>query len=294
MTRPDRVAIVTGAGKGLGRAYGLALAAKGVAVVVNNRWTDRSQPSSAASVVEEIRAAGGLAVASLEAAEAPDAGAAMVALALEHFGRLDAIVANAGIAAPTRFHRETPQAFRTLMDINFYGTLSVIEAAWPILSVSPAGRVIVSASSAGLHGGDGLASYGASKAALITLARSLAIEGRARNILVNAIAPYAATAMTGQDLSPDQKRRMSPDAVAPLVVWLAGPDCDVTGQTLIAGGGHLAAAYAVEAAPVDLKTAPTVAGAVHAALADGTRQSFSDAMTAFGAFLAADPKPVLD
>ncbi|MCX8499096.1 MAG: SDR family NAD(P)-dependent oxidoreductase, partial [Caulobacteraceae bacterium] len=200
MTRPDRVAIVTGAGKGLGRAYALALAATGVAVVVNNRWTDRSQPSSAASVVEEIGAAGGLAVASLEAAEAPDAGAAMVALALEHFGRLDAVVANAGIASPTRFHRETPQAFRALMDINFYGTLSLIEAAWPILSAAPAGRVIVSASSAGLHGGHGLVSYSASKAALIGLVRSLAIEGKTRHLLVNAIAPYAATAMTGQDL----------------------------------------------------------------------------------------------
>jgi hypothetical protein len=100
--------------------------------------------------------------------------------------------------------------------------------------------------------------------------------------------------MTGQDLSPEQKQRMSPDAVAPLVVWLAGQDCDVTGQTLIAGGGHLAAAYAVEAAPVDLGSAPTVAGAVHAALADATRQNFSDAVTAFGAFLAANPKPVLD
>jgi len=279
-----RVVIVTGAGKGLGRAYALELAARGASVIVNNRWSDRGQPPSAETVVEEIRARGGRAVANLEHADDPAAGEAMVAQALAEFGRLDAIVSNAGVPQTRRLHKQTWEDFKAIFDINFFGAFHLIQAAWPHLCAAEAGRVVVSASSAGLHGGDGMAAYASSKAALIGLVRGLAVEGRQREVMVNAIAPYAATAMTAQHVAPDLAARMDPADVAPLVAWMAGPACDVSGRTLVAGGGRLRAAFSVEGAPVRL--APGRIGeAVHASLRAGPWETYADAHEAFAAFM---------
>lgn len=280
----DRVVIVTGAGKGLGRAYALDLAAQGASVVVNNRWSDRGQPSSAEAVAAEIRAAGGRAVASLESAEDPDAGEAMVAQALAEFGRLDAVVSNAGVPETLRLHRQTREGFQKIFDINFFGAFHLIQAAWPALSASKAGRIVVSASSAGLHGGDGMAAYASSKAALIGLVRGLAVEGAPRGLKINAIAPYAVTAMTEQHLAPGMAERMDPAAVAPLVSWLVSEACEVTGQTLVSGGGRLRAAFAVEGQPVNLE-AGQIGPAVLAALSAEPRETYGDAHQAFAAFM---------
>lgn len=286
----ERVAIVTGAGKGLGRAYALELARQGTAVVVNNRWTDRSQSASADLVVAEIMAAGGQAVASHAAAEDPASGSAMVEQAFATFGRLDAVIANAGVPEAKRFHRQSLEEFHANFAINFFGTLHLVHAAWPMVSEAPAGRVVVSASSAGLHGGDGMTAYSASKAALIGLMRALALEGRAKGVMVNAIAPYAVTAMTAEHVTPALAARMDPAAVAPLVAWLAGPACDVAGEVLVSGGGLLRAAAAHEAAPVRLAPA-AVAGSVRSALTAGAWQRFPDAHQAFTALMASDPTP---
>lgn len=293
MSRPDgegasehagRVVIVTGAGKGLGRTYALELAARGAAVVVNNRWSDRSQPSSADAVVAAIRARGGRAAASYEDASDRGAGEAMVAQALAEFGRLDAIVSNAGVPQTRRLHKQTWEDFKAIFDINFFGAFHLIQAAWPHLSASKAGRVVVSASSAGLHGGDGMAAYASSKAALIGLVRGLAVEGRLRNVMVNALAPYAATAMTVQHVAPETAARMAPADVAPLAAWLAGPDCDVSGRTLVVGGGRLRAAFSVEGGPVLLQPG-LVAEGVHTALMVGPWEAYADAHEAFAAFM---------
>ncbi len=286
----DRAVIVTGAGKGLGRAYALDLAARGACVVVNNRWVDRSQRASAEAVVAEIRAHGGRAVASVDPAEAAETGEALVALALAEFGRLDAVVSNAGTPETLRLHRQTREGFRNIFDINFFGAFHLVQAAWPVLSEAKAGRIVVSASSAGLHGGDGMAAYASSKAALIGLVRGLAVEGRARNLMVNAIAPYAATAMTEQHLAPELAARMAPATVAPVVSWLVSAACDVTGQTLVAGGGRLRAAFAVEGPPVSLD-AGQIGAAVHVALRAGPRETYDDAHQAFAAFM--DGRPAL-
>jgi NAD(P)-dependent dehydrogenase (short-subunit alcohol dehydrogenase family) len=284
-----RAAIVTGAGKGLGRAYALDLAARGASVLVNNRWSDRSQPPSAEAVAAEIVARGGRAVANLDAAEDPEAGPRLVAQALETFGRLDAVVSNAGVPETLRLHRQTPEGFRRIFDINFFGAFHLVHAAWPVLSRT-GGRIVVSASSAGLHGGDGMAAYASSKAALIGLVRGLATEGRPRNLLINAIAPYAVTAMTEAHLAPGLADRMDPADVAPLVSWLASDACDVTGQTLVSGGGRVRAAVAVEGPPVSLASG-AIAAAVHAAIGGEPREPYPDSHTAFAAFM--DGRPAL-
>jgi NAD(P)-dependent dehydrogenase (short-subunit alcohol dehydrogenase family) len=287
----DRVVIVTGAGKGLGRAYALDLAARGASLVVNNRWVDRSQPSSAQALADEIRAMGGRAVANLDPAEAPETGEALVAQAVAEFGRLDAVVSNAGVPETLRLHRQTREGFRRIFDINFFGAFDLVQAAWPALCASGAGRVVVSASSAGLHGGDGMAAYASSKAALIGLVRGLAVEGAPRGVRINAIAPYAVTAMTEAHLAPGMAERMDPAAVAPLVSWLVSEACDVSGQTLVSGGGRVRAAMAVEGQPVNLAPG-RIGAAVKLALTAEPREAYADAHQAFAAFM--DGRRALD
>lgn len=280
---PQWVAIVTGAGKGLGRAYAERLAANGAAVVVNNRWTDRDEPSSAESVAAAIRAAGGAAVANVMPVEDLECGDALVAQALAEFGRLDAVVANAGVSEAARMRRQTPEEFIRIHEINFLGSWRLVRAAWRPLTDQRGGRIVVSTSTAGLHGGDGMAAYASSKAALIGLMRALAVEGKAYDLCVNAIAPYAATGMTRPFLHANLAATMPPEQVAPLVAWLAGPDCDVSGQTFVAGGGGLSAAFAVEGPRVELGA--SVGEAVHRALLARPWRAFDDSHAAFAEFL---------
>ena len=139
-------------------------------------------------------------------------------------------------------------------------------------------------------GGDGMAAYASSKAALIGLVRGLAVEGRVRGLMVNAIAPYAATAMTEAHLAPGLAERMRPEAVAPLVSWLAGPACDVSGQTFVSGGGRLRAALSMEGPPVAFEDG-AIAAAVHTALSAEPRETYGDAHQSFAAFM--DGRPAL-
>lgn len=254
MPRPpdltDRVAIITGAGKGLGRAYAQHLAARGAAIVVNNRRHpgEADDATSAARVVATIRAAGGRAVANYAAVERPESGANMVTQALEAFGRLDIVIANAALAQLAPFHKLSLDQFRTIFDVSILGSLHLVHAAWPVLRGQRSGRVILTTSSAGRFGNHGLTAYAAAKGAVEMLMRSLAAEGAANGIYTNAISPYARSQMTEAHLDPALAARLAPEAVAPMVAWLASDDCTVNGEVIVAAGGRYRRAYAVETA----------------------------------------------
>ena len=246
---PTRVVVVTGAGTGLGRAYARRLAADGLRVVVNNRRreVDATGRGSADCVVAEIRAAGGEAIANHDDVAADGAGARIVDQALATWGRLDALVNNAGIEQHASFHRIEMQEFRRIVEVNLMGTVAVTHAAWRHMRAAGHGRVIVSASSAGLHGLHGLSAYAASKAALIAFARSLAAEGAALDVFCNAIAPYAATRMTSPHVTdPAERRATAPERIAPLVAALVSQRSRVNGQVIVAGGGLARRATTVE------------------------------------------------
>jgi NAD(P)-dependent dehydrogenase (short-subunit alcohol dehydrogenase family) len=281
-----RVAIVTGAGKGLGRAYALLLAERGAAVVVNNRKREPAgEKGSADLVVEEIIAAGGRAVADDGSVETREAGERMVAAALAAFGRLDILVNNAGIDQHSAFHNTPLEEFQRVLNVNFYGTLHVTKAAIPVMRAHNYGRIIVSTSSAGLYGLHGLTAYSASKGALIAFMRALAQECGRRDIRCNAISPYARTPMTERQ-GVDTSDLHGPELVAPLVAWLASEGCDANGETFIAGSGHFGRAWAVENAgvkfPPDRAIAPEdVAARIAEIRAETAPRGYPDAVQSF-------------
>lgn len=238
--RPDlrgRVAIVTGAGKGLGRAYAIHLATCGASVLVNNRRHDGESDAqtSAGQTVELIRAGGGEAEPNWADVRDEGSGPAMVEQALDRFGRLDIVVANAGVDRPCTFQKQSLADFRAIFDTSFFGNLHLVHAAWPHLMRQDFGRVVLTASSAGLYANHGQSAYGAAKAAVIGLVRALALEGLRRNVRVNAIAPYGYSQMTAPYLSGPIAEVFAPDQVAPLVAWLCSSDCDASGEVLVSG-----------------------------------------------------------
>jgi NAD(P)-dependent dehydrogenase (short-subunit alcohol dehydrogenase family) len=249
-----RSAIVTGAGKGLGRAYALALAASGAAIVVNNRRHpgEHNDDTSAGKVAADIRARGGRAVANFADVERPEAGQEMVDTAIREFGRLDIVIANAAVAQAATFHKLTNAEFRRIFDVSFFGSLHLVQAAWPILRAQGFGRVIMTTSSAGRFGNHGLTAYGAAKGAIESLTRSLAAEGASRGIRVNAISPYAVSQMTADYMSGEMAERFRPEQVVPMVLWLASEHCRANGEVIVAGGGQFRRGFSVET--------PSVAG----------------------------------
>ena len=264
---PARVVIVTGAGTGLGRAYALRLAADGLRVVVNNRRreVDAAGHGSADRVVAEILASGGTAIANHDDVCDDGAGERMVQQALEAWGRLDALVNNAGIDQHAAFHKIGLDQFRQIVEVNLMGTVAVTHAAWRHMRQARHGRVIVSSSSAGLHGLHGLSAYAASKAALLAFSRSLAAEGRSHDVLCNAIAPYAATRMTSTHVTdPAEREATAPELVAPLVSTLVSERSAVNGQVFVVGRGWARHAATVELeglVRIDPATDPTDASA---------------------------------
>lgn len=245
-----KVIAITGAGKGLGRAYALHFAALGASVIVNNRRHEGEREASADRVVEEIVSSGGSAVADYGSVEDTKAGERLLACALENFGRIDCLVANAGIIENSSFRKQTLQGLRDVLDINLMGTINVVHPVFRRMCDQHGGNIIVSTSSAGLFGEFGLPAYSASKAAVIGLMRSLSLEGAPKQVWVNAIAPYASTQMTAAHLSDSVNSQLDPAQVAPVITWLAG--CAFGGEILIAGGGRVARArmQTTEAIPV--------------------------------------------
>jgi NAD(P)-dependent dehydrogenase (short-subunit alcohol dehydrogenase family) len=236
----NKVVAITGAGKGLGRAYAHHFAALGARVIVNNRRHQGEQESSADLVVDEIMSTGGNAIAEYSSVEDLKAGDKLLARALETFGRLDCLVANAGVTEGRSFRKQTLEEFHGLLEINLMGTVNVVHPVFRHFCEHDGGNIIVSTSSAGLFGEFGLPGYSTSKAAVIGLMRSLSLEGAAKKVWVNAIAPYAATQMTMRHMPDELAICLDPAEVAAVVAWLASNA--VSGEILIAGGGRVARA----------------------------------------------------
>jgi len=284
----EKVAIVTGAGKGLGRSYAIYLAARGARVVVNNRRRSNSEPSSADEVVQAIRQAGGQAIANYDSVEDPAAGARIVQQAVDAWGRVDILINNAGVDQRSTFHKVSVEQFRQILDINFYGSLYVTHAAYARMRAAGYGRIVVSTSVAGLYGLHGLTAYSAAKAALIGFMRTLAMEGKSHNVLTNAIAPYAATPMTARqgNMPEEFMTTMRPEFVAPAVALLVSDQTSLNGQVIIAGKGAFRRAANVEgrglryAEPTEA-TAEALARDVAQLLDMEGATEFADAMAAF-------------
>jgi NAD(P)-dependent dehydrogenase (short-subunit alcohol dehydrogenase family) len=244
-----RIAIVTGAGRGLGRAYAKALAEHGAGVIVNDLGADVAGHGRDASVAEqvadEIRAAGGRAVA--DHGDVTDAAACerMVQRAVQELGGLDAVINNAGIIVTKPFAESTLADFRRHWDVHVGGHFNLIKAAWPVLQAQQRGRVVLTESAAGLWGLRGQAAYGSAKGAIHGLMRTLAIEGADHGILVNSIAPGGFTRMLEQAVDDSstlaQMQQLMPaELVAQAVVWLASDACTQSGQVISAWSGRVA------------------------------------------------------
>lgn len=275
-----KVAIVTGAGKGLGRAYALELAARGARLVVNNRRHASDTVPSADAVVAEIVSAGGEAVVDYSDAADPACGEQLLARALQAFSRLDIVIANAGVSEAASFHKQTLEEFRRIVEINLMGTAHLLHPTFAHLYHQRSGAIVVSSSAAGLYGEHGLPAYSASKAAIIGLCHALALEGASHNVRVNTIAPFANTAMTRDSLPPALRESLRPEAVAPVVAWLVADSCTLNGETLVAGGGNIARARALLSAPAAAGSTPAEVAAAWSSLSTPDRD-FPSAVAMF-------------
>ncbi len=240
----NRVALVTGAGAGLGREYALLLAARGACVVVNDLGAAGdgrgADPAVADRVVAQIRAAGGQAIADHGDVADPAAAQAMVAAAVAQWGRLDILVNNAGILRDRSFAKLDLADFQAVLQVHLMGTVNCSHAAWPVMNQQKYGRVVVTTSVAGSNGNFGQTHYGAAKMAVLGLMNCLAIEGRKNGILVNAISPAATTRMTESLITPELARLLGPELVAPAVAWLCSESCPLTANIVTASAGGFA------------------------------------------------------
>jgi len=241
-----RVAIVTGAGGGLGRQHALALAARGAKVVVNDLGGARDgsggSVSAAQAVVDEIKAAGGEAIANGASVTDFEAVQAMVKEAVDAWGRVDILVNNAGILRDKSFAKMDLADFRLVVDVHLMGAVNCTKAVWALMNEQKYGRIVMTTSSSGLYGNFGQSNYGAAKLALVGLMQTLSIEGAKNDIRVNCLAPTAATRMT-EDLFPKEMlEAFRPEAVVPAMLVLAGQDAP-NRTVLCAGAGTFEAAH---------------------------------------------------
>jgi 3-hydroxyacyl-CoA dehydrogenase/3a,7a,12a-trihydroxy-5b-cholest-24-enoyl-CoA hydratase len=236
----NRVAIVTGAGNGLGRSHALLLASRGAKVVVNDLGgsASGSGKSSAAAdkVVEEIKAAGGVAIANYDSVED---GAKIVQAALDTWKRIDIVVNNAGILRDTSFQKMSQEDWDLIYRVHVLGSFRVTHAAWNHMRDAGYGRIVMTASASGIYGNFGQANYSMAKLGIFGLAQTLAIEGGKKNVRVNTIAPIAGSRMTETVLPPDLVAALKPEYVSPLVAYLAHESCEDNGGLFEVGGGFV-------------------------------------------------------
>ena len=251
----DQVAIVTGAGRGLGRLYALELARRGAAVVVNDVGStmlgDGADPSVADRVAAEIRESGGVAVSSHDSVDSPAGAHAIVDTATEHFGRLDAVVSNAGIFQTRPFEDLSPSDWRRMLGVHLDGAFYLSRPAYRAMQAQRYGRFVFITSSAGLFGQPSSAHYAAAKAGLVGLANVIAIEGAEHGVLANTVLPFGLSRMVSETLGPDAEylreseflRAIRPELVVPMVIFLASRACDFTHRNYSAAAGRFARVF---------------------------------------------------
>lgn len=241
-----KVAIITGAGGGLGRQHALLMASRGALVVVNDLGGavdgTGSDKGAADKVVNEIKALGGEAVADTNSVATAEGGEAIVQSALDAFGTVDIVINNAGILRDKAFHNMDESLVDPVFEVHLKGAFNVTGPAFRVMRENGYGRIISTSSAAGIFGNFGQANYGAAKMGLVGFTRVLAVEGARFNIAANAIAPIALTRMT-EDLLGDLGQKLQPDYVAPLVTFLAHESCDATGRVFSVGGGRVAEVF---------------------------------------------------
>lgn len=257
----DQVAVITGAGGGLGRQYALLLASRGARVVVNDIGGsvtgDGSDAAAADAVVDEIRGLGGEAVADSHSVADPEGAQAIIDAALTAWGRVDIVINNAGIVGDAPFEDMTPERFEPLLDVHLKGACYVTRPAWKVMCEQGYGRILNTCSAAGILGAAGMSNYGSAKTGLIGLTRVLAAEAAGRDIKVNAIAPIAYTRMLAhsvdgavrpddadakavlEDLVGQYLQKLDPALVAPVAAFLTHRDCPVSGEIYTVGAGHV-------------------------------------------------------
>lgn len=244
-----RVAVITGAGRGLGAAYARLLASRGAKVVVNDPGVsvagDGNDIGPAQQVVQEIISAGGMAVANTDSVATPEGGEAIIKAALDHFGRIDIVIHNAGIVRRAALKEMSCADFESVLDVHLRGGFHVVRAAFPYMCEAGYGRIVLTGSINGLYGNRGVVNYSAAKAGLIGLSNVAAIEGEEYGVKSNVILPGAVTRMA-EGLDTSKYPPMDPELVAPAVAWMAHESCTITGEMLIAIAGRIARAYAAE------------------------------------------------
>jgi len=236
-----RVVIVTGAGNGLGRSYALAMGARGASVVVNDLggsvFGDGADKAAADVVVDQIKAAGGAAVANYDSVTDGDK---IVQTAMDNFGKIDVVINNAGILRDKTFHKMTDQDWDLIYDVHVKGAYQVCHTAWPYMRDQNYGRIIFTASAAGIYGNFGQTNYSMAKLGLHGMSQTLALEGRSKNILVNTIAPIAGSRLTETVMPKEMVDALRPEFVMPLVLKLCDENSRETGGLYEVGAGFIA------------------------------------------------------
>ncbi|KHO17632.1 SDR family NAD(P)-dependent oxidoreductase [Mycolicibacterium setense] len=245
----DRVAVITGAGRGLGREYALLLASRGAKVVVNDPGGsltgDGTDSAPAQAVVDEIVSAGGEAVAVTDSVATADGGQAIIDTAVDRFGRIDILIHNAGTVRRGSLKELTYDDFDAVLDVHLRGAFHVVRPAFPLMCDAGYGRVVLTSSIGGLYGNHEVANYAAAKAGILGLCNVVALEGAAEGVSCNAIVPGAVTRMA-EGLDTSAYPPMGADLVAPAVGWLSHESCSVTGEFFVAIAGRLARAVIAE------------------------------------------------
>lgn len=244
-----RVAVVTGGGRGLGRAYALLLASRGAKVVVNDLGGDLTgdgvDAGPAHEVVREIVAAGGEAVASTDSVATPEGGRAIVDTAMDTYGRLDILIHNAGNVRRASLREISDEDFDAVVDVHLRGAFHVVRPAFPVMCDAGYGRIVLTSSIGGLYGNHDVVNYAVAKAGVIGLSNVAAIEGAEYGVRSNVIVPAAVTRMA-EGIDTSAYPPMDPELVAPTVGWLSHETCSVTGEMFIALAGRVATAVLVE------------------------------------------------